>query len=65
MDIDLSTELEAIPRLIQSIESGGHDVAIGSRLKKGAVVTGRTLLREGYFEGLQSSVPDDVPDRIQ
>ena len=51
MDIDLSTELEAIPRLIQSIESGGHEVAIGSRLKKGAVVSGRTLLREVISRG--------------
>ena len=46
MDIDLSTELEAIPRLIRSIESGGYDVAIGSRLKRGAVVSDRSLLRE-------------------
>ena len=51
MDIDLSTELEAIPRLIQSIESGGYDLAIGSRLKKGAVVSGRTLLREVISRG--------------
>ena len=46
MDIDLSTELAAIPKLVRSIESGGYDVAIGSRLKKGAAVEGRTLLRE-------------------
>ena len=51
MDIDLSTELEAIPELVRSIESGGHDVAIGSRLKKGAVVKGRSLLREVISRG--------------
>ena len=51
MDIDLSTELEAIPRLIQSIESGRYDLAIGSRLKKGAVVSGRNLLRETISRG--------------
>ena len=51
MDIDLSTELEAIPRLIQSIESGRYDLAIGSRLKKGAVVSGRNLLREVISRG--------------
>ena len=51
MDIDLSTELEAIPRLVWSIESGGYDLAIGSRLKKGAAVTGRTLLREVISRG--------------
>ena len=51
MDIDLSTELEAIPKLVQSIESGRYDVAIGSRLRKGAVVSGRSLLREVTSRG--------------
>ena len=46
MDIDLSTELEATVRLVESIASGGHDLAIGSRLKVGAVVIGRSPLRE-------------------
>ena len=46
MDIDLSTELEATVRLVESIASGGHDLAIGSRLKAGAVVIGRSPLRE-------------------
>jgi glycosyltransferase involved in cell wall biosynthesis len=32
MDVDLSTDLAHLPPLIQSIESGAHDVAIGSRL---------------------------------
>ena len=46
MDVDLSTELEAIPPLIESLASGGYDLAIGSRLKSGANVVGRTLKRE-------------------
>ena len=46
MDIDLSTELEAIPKLVRSIESDDYDLSIGSRLKKGAVVIGRSQIRE-------------------
>ncbi len=46
MDVDLSTELEAIPPLIDSLAAGGYDLAIGSRLKKGSTVVGRTLKRE-------------------
>ena len=46
MDVDLSTELEAIPPLIESLTSGEYDLAIGSRLKEGSTVIGRTLKRE-------------------
>ena len=46
MDVDLSTELEAIPPLIDSLATGGYDLAIGSRLDKGSNVIGRTLKRE-------------------
>ena len=46
MDVDLSTELDAIPPLIDSLATGGYDLAIGSRLKKGANVIGRSLKRE-------------------
>ena len=46
MDVDLSTELEAIPPLIESLATGGYDLAIGSRLTKGSTVVGRTLKRE-------------------
>ncbi len=38
MDVDLSTELEALPRLVAAIETEGYDVAIGSRLAPGAKV---------------------------
>ncbi len=46
MDIDLSTDLAAVPSLVASISSGEYDLAIGSRLKKGATVIGRSPLRE-------------------
>lgn len=45
MDLDLSTDLKHLPNLLRSLESG-YDIAIGSRLAKGANVEGRTLLRE-------------------
>ena len=44
MDVDLSTDLEAFPRLIQAIEEG-YDVAIGSRHLPGSSVR-RSLGRE-------------------
>lgn len=46
MDVDLATDLAALPPLIDAIAGGGYDVAIGSRLRKGARVEGRTLSRE-------------------
>ena len=44
MDVDLSTGLDAFPRLIQAIEEG-YDIAIGSRLLKGSSVK-RSFKRE-------------------
>ncbi|HXG43219.1 MAG TPA: dolichyl-phosphate beta-glucosyltransferase [Gemmatimonadales bacterium] len=32
MDVDLSTELEALPKLVAAIQSGGFDLGTGSRL---------------------------------
>ena len=46
MDMDLSTDLAHIPPLVGAIADGGHDVAIGSRLKRGAEVIGRSPKRE-------------------
>lgn len=37
MDVDLSTDLSAFPPLIESVISGGFDLATGSRLLKGSV----------------------------
>jgi glycosyltransferase involved in cell wall biosynthesis len=45
MDVDLSTDLSAIPEMIHAIEDG-YDLAIGSRLTKGAQVIGRSFKRE-------------------
>jgi len=45
MDLDLSTDLSAFVPLIDSLIGGPYDVAIGSRLKKGAQVQ-RGLKRE-------------------
>jgi len=44
MDVDLSTELSAFPKLIQAIEEG-CEIAIGSRLLKGSSVK-RSFKRE-------------------
>lgn len=45
MDLDLSTDLAHLPKLLLALQNG-FDIAIGSRLAKGARVEGRTLIRE-------------------
>ena len=45
MDVDLSTELAALPRLIDAVAVEGYDVATGSRLLPGARVV-RSVKRE-------------------
>lgn len=45
MDLDLSTDLKHLPKLLNALENN-YDIAVGSRLAKGAVVEGRTWLRE-------------------
>jgi glycosyltransferase involved in cell wall biosynthesis len=45
MDVDLSTDLRALLPLIAAVESGHSDLAIGSRLARGARVT-RSFKRE-------------------
>ncbi len=45
MDLDLSTDLKHLPNILKALENG-YDIAIGSRLAKGAKVEGRTMLRE-------------------
>jgi glycosyltransferase involved in cell wall biosynthesis len=45
MDLDLSTDLVHLPKILSALENG-YAIAIGSRLAKGARVEGRTLLRE-------------------
>lgn len=46
MDVDLSTDLEALPGLIRAVDVEGYEIAMGSRLAKGAVVTKRSFKRE-------------------
>ncbi len=46
MDLDLSSDLRFFPKLIKPLVEKKANIAIGSRLKKGAQVTGRPLLRE-------------------
>jgi len=51
MDVDLSTDLAALPPLVAPLLSGHSDLAIGSRLARGArVVRGpkRELISRGY-----------------
>ena len=46
MDVDLSTELEALPGMVGAVRAGECEIAVASRLKRGARVIGRTPLRE-------------------
>ncbi len=51
MDVDLSTGLEAFPRLISAIAEEGYDLAVGSRLMADSRVKrspGRRVLTRGY-----------------
>src|SRR5262245_9840139 len=50
MDVDLSTGLEAFPRLITPLLEGRADVAAGSRLSRGSETT-RSLKREVLSRG--------------
>ena len=45
MDIDLSTDLDSLPQMVDAILHQGYDMAVGSRLAAGAKVT-RTIRRE-------------------
>ena len=46
MDVDLSTDLSALTQTIAAVDGEGYDIAIGSRLKRGAQVIGRSFKRE-------------------
>jgi glycosyltransferase involved in cell wall biosynthesis len=45
MDLDLSTDLIHLPNILKKLQEG-YDIAVGSRLARGAKVEGRTWLRE-------------------
>ena len=51
MDVDLSTDLRALPALVSAVTGGGCDVAVGSRLRPGAQVVGRSFHREFISRG--------------
>ena len=46
MDVDLATDLSHLRELVEAVENEDYDIAIGSRLKKGAQVIGRPPKRE-------------------
>ncbi len=46
MDVDLSTDLAALPALLDAVAFDGYDIATGSRLARGSKVEKRTLKRE-------------------
>ena len=51
MDVDLSTDLNCFPPLVESLLCGGFDLAIGSRLLKPSLTTRRVkrdFLSRGY-----------------
>ena len=56
MDVDLSTDLKALPLLVSAIADEGYDVAIGSRLAKGSEVVDRTLKREITSRGYNALI---------
>jgi glycosyltransferase involved in cell wall biosynthesis len=60
MDVDLSTDIAHLPKLISMVAEGGCDVAIGSRLAKGSK-TDRQLKREitsrGYVALIRMTFP--------
>lgn len=45
MDVDLSTNLESFPPMIEALATGGYDIGTGSRLMRGANTT-RSVKRE-------------------
>jgi glycosyltransferase involved in cell wall biosynthesis len=71
MDVDLSTDLKALPPMVAAIADDGYEVAIGSRLTKGSEVVDRTLKREITSRGynflihLFSHKVERCPVRVQ
>jgi hypothetical protein len=65
MDVDLSTSLNALMPLLASVLSGHGDVAVGTRLGRGArVVRGpkRELISRGYSLLVRTSLRSQVSD---
>ena len=51
MDVDMSTDLEALPVLVDAVRDGACDIATGSRLIRGAGVERRPFKREVASRG--------------
>jgi glycosyltransferase involved in cell wall biosynthesis len=65
MDVDLSTDLHAFPRLVQPILDGDADLAIGSRLAPGARVRRqlkREILSRGYNLAVRAAAGTGITD---
>lgn len=52
MDIDLSTDLNSFPHLVEAITKQNYDLAVGSRLLPSSKIFKRPLLREVLSRGL-------------
>ncbi|MBU1164539.1 glycosyltransferase [Patescibacteria group bacterium] len=65
MDADLATDLSSLPPLVDAINQGGYDMAVGSRFMKGSQVK-RSLLRKlfsfGYFVATRIIVKTKIKD---
>ena len=65
MDVDLSTDLDALLPLVAPLLSGHSDVAVGSRLAPGATVTRgakREILSRGYNVLVRAALRSRVRD---
>lgn len=60
MDVDLSTDIRHLPRLVQMVASDSCDIAIGSRLAKGSR-TKRSLKREATSRGYVALIRATFP----
>lgn len=52
MDIDLSTDLDSLPKLFDAIKNKHYDLAVGSRLMAKSKIYNRPLFREILSRGL-------------
>ena len=64
MDIDLSTDLGAFPKLVSAVSEGGYDVAAGSRLSSGSETT-RSLKREVLSRGFVFTINTFMRTKLQ
>lgn len=51
MDIDLSTDLKHLLPCLEVLDSGGANIAVGSRFTRGSVVVGRPFIRRVCSSG--------------